>query len=468
MTDSSDPGSRPVRERLADVASRLLDVDLPEDVSVSRIATLAASSRSAISKNYRGLDHLLTVAAVKLMEVELKRLDNVSRQAGLTGWDVTSYRVLGLHRWVETRIHLGELLFDSGQFEHPLTDVPIRSTVLGHQIALDFGERPVTDATLTWIAAVTMSAASTALLSVLGEWEDLPQYREVGRRIIAAPSPEDYKQWKTDLSHPAWTGLFEMLGKGTATKVASDHQAGRAGLSPDDTGESETALASKRGRRRGQTETPTLLIRSALELVESGVALQSISIQELTRRVHHAPSSVYTHFESFDALLHEARKAWSAILNNLEKSIQTSSSPLERVIRRFGVLMNDAAARPEIYREILFRKPRKDPWPFSFQAALDLDLVQGAAMDLFAMSTSGALPTDVDLATYLRGFIVLFRTVSCVVINQAQQAAPRTFTPELLAHYVQNALTLLLFGVTEPSPELQSILDQTQTLLGLH
>lgn len=461
------PARPPVRERLVQVAASLLDVDVPDDLSVGRIVELAEGSRSSISKNYSGLEHLLTVASVRLLDVELIRLDVVCRDAGLTGWDRAAYRVLGLHRWVETRVHVGELLFDAGPFVHPLHDVPIRSTVLGRQIALDFDERPVPDAALAWIAALTMGGASSALLSVLGEWDDFPQYLEVGRRIITAPFPGAYKQWQTNTEHPVWGGLFELLGKGSPAVIANE----RSETDDEPRNLERTNLgvppATKRGRRRGQTDTPTLLIGSALELVESGVALESISIQELTRRVYHAPSSVYTHFESLDALFHEARKAWFAVLSDLEKGIQTSTSPLERVIRRFGVLMNDAKIRPEIYREMLFRKPRKDPWPFTSQATLDTELTQGAVTDLFSLSASGVLTTELDLSTHLRGFLMLFRTVSCIVVNQAQRAAPLVLTPELLSSYVQNALTSLLFGSEEPPPEQRAILDRTRTLLDL-
>jgi AcrR family transcriptional regulator len=178
----------------------------------------------------------------------------------------------------------------------------------------------------------------------------------------------------------------------------------------------------------------------------------------LTKRAHHAPTALYTHYSSLEEVLHQARILWVRRLNELEGSISLLESPLDKIAARLAVILEDSKTHPEFYRELMFRVPKMNPWPFTLEALFTTDLVSGTIMDIAGLATSGDLPAVRDPALSLKGFVMLVRLLVWLSITEGSDPLLK---PPTLATYISRSLGNLLWAEGQSVAEMSEVLDRT-------
>ncbi len=415
-----------VDERLLWASTALLDQTDAPSLSTSAVCALAGAARSSVAMYYGSLDRLLAAASTLLFDRLLTDIETDLDSGGVVDpAHRAEVRIVRMQAWLRSRPHINRMIFDqkrnSSQFPAGDGPAPLLFSVCGDDL---------------WLVALSMGIGLTAMLS---DNNDVPRYEGYleacarllggavepyvpGRLVGTASSAGLLKEDQFDRSWPV---------------VASDQ--------PD-----IVVRPKKRGRKPGGTQTASLLVQSAIGLLERGESVSSISVTKIAKNAHHVPAAVYNHYENVGALLFEARRVWVQRLDDMELPIAAYNEPIERIVRRIFLLAEDARALPEFYKEISFREPTGEPWPYSFKTLAETSLLRAGLSDTELLIAAGVLPRDSDAFAVFRGLAVFVRGLLWLVIYEPSAVVSRWAE---IVESMYRSLRLLFWGVADSSSQ---------------
>lgn len=196
-------------------------------------------------------------------------------------------------------------------------------------------------------------------------------------------------------------------------------------------------------RQERKLLTRQSLMNAALQWVEEGQHISSLSIREVAKRAGVVPTAFYRHFNDMDDLALNLVDELSKVLRQLMREVRQQRTDVNALIRESLALYCDSLFRQRVY--FLFLAQSMTGGSLQVRGAIRSELQYFAnelATDIRQMGLLGHLPVDMlDTLAILTIQTVASATMELLDLPESNKAALAQFK-----HRLQRQLQLVFLG----------------------